>query len=55
MSGGEDSGETGEPVEGDAGVGTEEDWPVLSELDLDVCVSDFVPDANSADADPGDA
>lgn len=37
--------EGNEPEEGD-GSESDEDWPVLSELDLDVCVSEFVPEAN---------
>lgn len=45
--------EGSEPEEADVRE-SDEDWPVLSELDLDVCVSEFVPDAN-ADADPEDA
>ena len=44
-----------EPAEDNAGVESDEDWPVLSELELDVCVSAFVPGANTPDADAEDA
>jgi hypothetical protein len=48
----EETGDPGESLEGVPGEeASEEEWPVLSELELDVCVSDFVPSAELAHAD----
>ena len=41
----EESGETGRPVDPDA-ADPDDAWPALSELDLDVCLSDGVPGAD---------
>lgn len=50
---GEESGDPGEAVDADA-LEPDADWPALSELDLDVCISDGVPGADVTDADMRD-
>ena len=54
MDEGGNRAEGSEPAEGDAGE-SDEGWPTLSELDLDVCVSEFVPDASTPDLDAEEA
>ena len=54
MGAGEESGEAGEPLEADAAE-QDDGWPALSELDLDVCLSDWVPGADLTDRDTNDA
>jgi hypothetical protein len=51
---GEVSGEAGEPLEADA-ADPDDGWPALSELDLDVCLSDWVPGADLTDRHTNDA
>ena len=41
----EESGEAGGPLDADAAE-PDDGWPALSELDLDVCLSDGVPGAD---------
>jgi hypothetical protein len=48
-----ESGEAGGPLDADA-AGPDDGWPALSELDLDVCISDGVPGADVTDADMRD-
>lgn len=54
MGAGEESGEAGEPLDADA-ADPDDAWPALSELDLDVCLSDWVPGADLTDRDTNDA
>ena len=54
MGAGEVSGEAGEPLEADA-ADPDDGWPALSELDLDVCLSDWVPGADLTDRYANDA
>jgi hypothetical protein len=51
---GEESGEAGEPLDADA-ADPDDAWPALPELDLDVCLSDWVPGADLTDRDANDA
>ena len=38
-----------------AEISDDEGWPVLSDLELDVCLSDTVPGVNPPIAEPGEA
>jgi hypothetical protein len=51
---GEESGKAGEPLDADA-ADPDDAWPSLSELDLDVCLSDWVPGADLTDRHTNDA
>jgi hypothetical protein len=48
----EESGETGGPLDA---AEPDDGWPALSELDLDVCLSDGVPGADLTDDGTSDA
>ena len=50
MGEGDESSESGETVEADA-LEPEDEWPALSALDLDICISEGIPGADAADAE----
>ena len=54
MAEGGDNRELGKRVD-DETEASHGEWPALPDLELDVCVSDFVPGANVTDADTKDA
>jgi hypothetical protein len=51
---GEESGDSGEAAAADA-LEADDDWPALSELDLDVCITGGVPGPDVTDADTNDS
>ncbi|HEY1315960.1 MAG TPA: hypothetical protein VGF10_01960 [Gaiella sp.] len=48
MGVGEESGESAAVADAETDE-TDEEWPALSELELDVCVADFVPGGDMID------
>lgn len=54
MGEGEESGDSGEAAAADA-LEADDDWPALSELDLDVCITGGVPGPDVTDADTNDS